>query len=781
MPAVRSRVLEAAFAGAFLAAQAACVASAADVVPAQRAPLTVVLNGVHKGIAVVILRQGDALVSERELSDAGVPLAGAAFVSVDGKRYVSVRSLAPNVVFSIDFANLILKLQADPKLLPRTRTSLGAEDSSRALAAADPSGFVNYSISGDALNPGGGFNGFVQAGAGNAAGLLLASGSYANGLARRGLVAFQAESQSAMHRITVGDEVALTSMLGGSVVLGGIGFTRHFEFQPRYAYFPAADNAVTALTPVTADIYVNGAFLRSVQLPPGQFDLTNLQLPTGANVTQGVLRVASGHISTLSGLIYQARELLAKGVSDYNYHLGFVRPNPFGTDDRYGPLAAMGAYRVGLTDHVTAGARFERTQGTISGGPQIDVGLPLGQVSLESALSGAAGSPGSAFGAAYDVQVGRFAFDLSALTFSAHYATSGLTPDAPRTRSSMQQSVSIPLLKKASLAISHTTSTFSNAPTADQLVAAITTQFRRVGFSLNAERDRGSSVLGAGIGPSRNSWTIGMSTSFNLSPGSSLFVQAVGDGAKSSSMTLSKSAPNGPGFGYIARGSDDQLSGSLSADLNYQTQYADVSALLASGAGRSSAGIVLGGSLIGFKQGLFFSRPVTNSYSLAQVPEFPNLPVFLGEVYQGHTDGRGELVVPVLEGYNENHVVIGELKSALDVIEDAPSADAHHKAYQGIVAPFRIRTVRPIVGHVLMRNESDVIPAFARLILSDAHGQFVTELGSNGQFYLENVPPGSYVAALTARDGLRCEFPLALPDRKQAVSDLGAFSCKALP
>jgi len=786
MAAVRKKVFLAAIAGLLFAANSCRAANAAATIPAspQRAPLTLFLNGVEKAIAIVILRDDDALVTERELADAGVPIGGARYVSIDGKRYVSIQSLAPSVTFSIDTANLILKLQADPKLLPRTTTSLGGENDANRVATADPSGFLNYALSGNTIDPNGSRSGFVQAGIGNAAGLFLASGSYANGLGRRGLISFQSESQQAMHRITLGDEVAESSILGGSAIVGGIGFTRHFEFQPRYAYFPTANISGTALTPVTADIYVNGSFLRSVQLPPGQFDFTNLPLPSGANLTQVVLHDASGNTKTLGGVIYQPRGLLAKGVSDYNYHVGFVRPNPFGNDDRYGSLAALGTYRVGLTEHVTSGIRFERTGNVLSGGPQIDVGLPLGQVSLEGGLSAAEGSSGSAFGAAYDLQLGRFALELSALTFSAHYATTSLTPDAARTRSTLQQSISIPLPKKLTLALSHTTSTFSNAPTADQLVATIAMQLRKgIGFSLNAERDRGSSILGAGFHGLRNTWLIGTSMSFNLSPGSSLFAQALdSDGAKSSSFTLSKSAPNGPGFGYIVRGSGDGGASSASADLNYQTQYADVSALLSSGAGRSSATFVAGGSLIGFKQGLFFSRPVANSYSLADAAGFPNLPIFLGEIYQGHTDRRGALVVPVLEGYGENHLIVGEVKDAPDVMEDQPSAEVHPKAYQGVVVPFAVRTVRAYVGRVVVhRRGAEIIPAFARLFLNDARRQFVSDLGSTGQFYLENLPQGSYAAALTGRDGLKCDFTLALPATKQALANLGAFDCEAAP
>jgi outer membrane usher protein len=766
-----------------LPAAGAAVGDSAD---DQRAPLTLVLNGVEKGIVMAVLRSDDALVTEQELVAAGVPLPGARYVSLSGTRYVSIVSLAPKVTYIIDLANVSLKLQADPALLPRTTTRLNDTVAPRPLATAVPSGFVNYTVSDDALNPTAGASGFVQAGIGDAGGLLLASGSYANGVGRRGLIAFQRESQSNMSRTTFGDEVAATSMLGGSALLAGFGVSRHFEFQPAYAYFPTPGISGTALTPVTADIYVNGSFLRSVQLPPGQFDLTNLPLPTGANLTQVVLHDPSGATTTLSGLSYQSQQLLAKGVTDYNYHVGFLRANPFGDNDTYGPLAALGSYRLGLTDHVTVGARFETTQQMLSGGPQIEIGLPMGQVSFESGWSHSGGAGGNAFGAAYDVQIGRFTLNASASEMSAQYATTSLASNAPRTRSSIEQSLSVPLTKVTSFALSHTTSTFTGAAAADQLSASISTRLRRgVSLNFNAERDRGSSVFGPAAGAPTRSWTIGTSASFNLSPATSLIAQTqAGTGSSSSSLTVSKSAPNGPGFGFVVRGNASGDSGpaqpSVSANLSYQTQYADLSGLLDSAEGSASATFTLSGSLVGFKQGLFFARPVTNAYTLAQVPGFRDFPIFLGDSYQGRTDGRGDLVVPVLQGYTENYVRIGDMTGAIDVMEDQASLDVRPKADQGVVAAFGVRVVRAYAGTVVVRRlGADVIPAFARVVLTAGDRHFTTDLGSEGQFYLENVPPGSYAATLTGGASLGCAFTLTLPAANQAVTELGAFACEA--
>ena len=144
----------------------------------QRAPLTLVVNGVENTVVIAVLRAHDALVTERELRAAGVPLTGASFVDIRAVRYVSIASLAPAITYSVDLANLALQLTVDPRMLPRTSTSFGPDGASRTLATADPSGFLTYSMTSAAYGANRTLNGFFQAGAGDAKRLFLVSGAY---------------------------------------------------------------------------------------------------------------------------------------------------------------------------------------------------------------------------------------------------------------------------------------------------------------------------------------------------------------------------------------------------------------------------------------------------------------------------------------------------------------------------------------------------------------------------------------------------------------------------
>ncbi|MGP6158598.1 MAG: fimbria/pilus outer membrane usher protein [Vulcanimicrobiaceae bacterium] len=739
-----------------------------------------------KGDIVGIVRAADVLMSADDAQSAGVPFPAGAVVAFGGAKYVSLASLAPHATYRLDLSTVTLSVTVDPTLLGGTNVALDGPGEDHAGAArSDPSGLLTYSLTTDAANVGGDATAFLQGGTTVGAGVLSASGSYGSGNVRRGLVSYQMDSEAHLNRLTVGDGLVSSDALGASTVLGGIGVSRHFELQPNYAYFPSPGLDGTVLGPTTADVYVNGSFVRSVQLAPGNFNLSNIPVPTGAGVTQIVLHDALGNSQTLSGAFYQTRALLRKGLSDYDYHLGFVRSSPFGANDVYGPLAAIGSYRFGLSNSLTVGGRFERWAGGVDGGPQLDIGLPMGHLSFESSLSRSFGASGSALAVAYDYFCRRFGLSLSALTESANYATPSLAAGGQRTRSNLRESLTLPLTRTATLALSNITSSSTSQPAEGQLLATLAVQVPRqhTYVSLSAERDSGGSILGLSGPTSTGHWTLGAQASFTVGKTSSLSASASSTaGNTSSTLQFAKGAPNGPGFGYQASATMGTQS-SAAAQLDYHTQYGNVQVLSnASAVEGLATTLTLNGSLVGFKQGLFFSQPVTSAYALADVPGFRGLAVFSGGQRVGRTDGRDAIVVPNLDPYYDNSVGIDPLPDRLDLIEDQATLKVRPRESAGVVVRFSVRQFRAYTGHIVIhRKGKSLVPTFGTLALSRSGHDSSSDLGSQGQFYVENLEPGTYAATVTDADGTACSFQVVLPLGGKAVpvTSLGTIACEA--
>ena len=94
----------------------------------QRAYLELFVNGASKDTVLVYIRAveapDDALVAVEDLSKAGLHGLGGTREVHDGREYVSLRSLGPEIQFRFDAQALALHLVAPPALLERTEIDL---------------------------------------------------------------------------------------------------------------------------------------------------------------------------------------------------------------------------------------------------------------------------------------------------------------------------------------------------------------------------------------------------------------------------------------------------------------------------------------------------------------------------------------------------------------------------------------------------------------------------------------------------------------------------------
>jgi outer membrane usher protein len=144
--------------------------------------------------------------------------------------------------------------------------------------------------------------------------------------------------------------------------MAGVSFSREFGLDPYFTRNPGLHYSGAAATPSTMDVYVNGIFLRRVQLPPGQFELRDLPVPTGSADTRLVLRDAFGREQEITSPFYFTAGLLKMGLQEFSYNLGVERED-FATESwHYGsPVFLDGT--ASATNSLTAGLRLGHPQG----------------------------------------------------------------------------------------------------------------------------------------------------------------------------------------------------------------------------------------------------------------------------------------------------------------------------------------------------------------------------------------------------------------------------------
>lgn len=90
---------------------------------------------------------------------------------------------------------------------------------------------------------------------------------------------------------------------------------------------------------------------------------------------------------------------------------------------------------------------------------------------------------------------------------------------------------------------------------------------------------------------------------------------------------------------------------------------------------------------------------------------------------------------------------------------------------------FAVKRVRRITGTLAVKEGNQAtIPAYGSLTVRAQTGAFESPIGAQGEFYLEDLPPGSHEARIDY--GQRpCRFELEVPNKDQAAIDLGNVTC----
>src|SRR5438093_3737527 len=113
--------------------------------------------------------------------------------------------------------------------------------------------------------------------------------------------------------------------------MGGESVTREFALDPNFVRKPLRRLARAITSQSMLDVYVNGVLVRQEQIAPGPFEVRNLPVANGAGSVSYVVRDAFGRTQEFASPYYASSGVLADGVSEYGYHLGFRRTG-FGTE-----------------------------------------------------------------------------------------------------------------------------------------------------------------------------------------------------------------------------------------------------------------------------------------------------------------------------------------------------------------------------------------------------------------------------------------------------------------
>ena len=146
------------------------------------------------------------------------------------------------------------------------------------------------------------------------------------------------------------------------VPLGGISVSRNYSLQPYRVTRPTGEFTFFLERPARVEIYTNGVRVQQLQLEAGPQDIRNLALSTGTNDIQLVITDELGQVQRLDFATALAGNLLAPGLQQFSYNLGFPTQTLSGQRQYQwdGPQLVL-AHRWGVSPTLTLGGYAQLT------------------------------------------------------------------------------------------------------------------------------------------------------------------------------------------------------------------------------------------------------------------------------------------------------------------------------------------------------------------------------------------------------------------------------------
>jgi len=727
------------------------------------------MNGQRKGESLVLLEGEDAWLPIEALAEYGIQSFEGLRRRQDGREWVSLRSLAPQLRFALDERTLTLDLTVGPALMASGRIDVGNERPAGTLLGDATTGFVNYAAQVDLR---GMASGFGEAGV--SSGPALLSSAFAiqpSGQPVRGISAFTYDLLSRLETLVVGDAVVSAGAIGSSGVVGGVTWARNFRLDPYLVVAPRPSFTAFAATPSTVEVWVNGMMVRQQSIPAGTLDLTNIPVVSGASEVRTVVRDAFGREQVFDLRANMAPSLLAPGLSDFAYTVGFVRNQIESSSIAYGRPVALARHRIGVDDVLTLGGRVEASLDRLMGGPSITVGTIFGQVEAEVVGSVAQGTGGAAGALGWAWSGRRWGGGLRLRGSTTGFATAALDPWQDRSLADLGANFSVVPLDRVSLGMDVTASRWREAGDAGQATFRVSYY---VGEGLTVLASATQSVGGPSPGPSgllSFSWALGNQTTAQASGGAG--TQGAGGSAG-----VARPLPLGPGYGYRVEGDLAEATTRASGLAQYQTGFgryeAQVDQLnaMTTGAVRAAGGIVVAGDRV------FATRPVEEAYALVRVG-VPGVTTYLENQVVGVTDDQGDLLVPSLLARYSNRLSIRAADIPMDYEVGKVEQLVAPFRKGGMVVRFDVTPIRAVVGRLQLAAGAPAAPGGGELVVVQDGTQLRAATSGDGRFFLEGARPGTHVAEVTWRGGT-CRATLSIAERA-GVQDLGKVGCDPQP
>ena len=739
---------------------------------AERAIFQLEVNGATVDDVVVLRVPGDVLVPWDALNRGGVVRLTSPLIRIGATDYVSLASSEPRLKYSVDERDLTLAIVAPPAALAETTVDVSDRAPTGAWYTEETSAYLTYAPSLIDLDQ---FRAFAETGLNSGSMRAMTNASYdqQNHVVRL-LSQWVMSDRENVRELVIGDAYVSTGALGGGAILGGLTFQRNFALDPYLVRVPRLGYQGSVMAPSTVDVYVNNVLVRRVAVAPGQFNLQGIAPLSGAGNVRYVISDPLSRQSDIAFEYYATSSALRPGLSEYAWSAGFLRQK-YGTQSfDYGAPLLLGRYRIGVTNALTLGGRAEVARQRVSGGSEFTLAGRAGELNFASGASVDVDGPvqrGSAMQVGYYYQMRSISLRAVAKFTSRSYSTANLSPNDDRALSEYSASSGISLGRRTSLSAQVGFGISRDLGARGRLSLVQNLQLSNQ-LSLQLLASRTDNRLGD------TQYDAFATLTFNFAGNHSAAVSGhVGSTSGDATASVTKPIIGATGVGYQGSASLGPINRYV-ASVQAQNSRIRAEAAYFNEQGRSHSLVNASGTIVFMEgAGLFASRPIDQSFAVAEVRGVPDAAAYLNNQEVARTNSKGVAFIPNLLPYYGNRIRIDDANLPPDLQVETSEVIVAPPPRGGARVIFESRRLRLVRGRLDPRGLPLSAVQYGTVSVMVDGKTWESPIGAGGEFELDGVPEGRWPARAVGESA--CVFVLNVTRSAKPISSVGRVPCVA--
>jgi outer membrane usher protein len=735
-----------------------------------------ILNEQDKGeFFFVLAPEGDIWMARSDFEQLGLKKGLGKNVQLNGITYVSLKSV-PDLEYRINEEKVSLDVNASPSLFREHDVDSSYTKPYRVVLTGDSSAFLNYSADYDHVEDESVVNVSGELGISSGNSLGISTFNYQKTedteKAVRLMTSLAHNDRNTLQTVTLGDFPSSSGALGSDILLGGISYSKNFSLDPFFLRQPPLKLNGTLKTPSDIEIYMDGTLVRKEKLSPGEFTFQNIPATVGFGRASIVITDVFGREKIITTPYYYSERLLKKGLHEYSYNAGFIREDFGEKDFSYGKAAFMSFHNYGYSNNLKIGYAAEVSSDVLNIGPSVSfLAFDKGIVNAAFAVSSYSGETGYSGALGYRYQSRNFNVGLTLRSDSREYSNLTVKPSDDKAKVFFTGTIGVGGKKTGYLGAEYSNADMYETNTVSRIAVSYNRPLtKRASLFVAASRTKDIETydeifFGIHVYLGRN-----ISASVNYTKKDDADIQR---------LTVQKSQPPGDGFGFRAdlvnTNDIDYANGAVS----YKNSYGLYKMHVTGDERNIDYRVSVAGGIGYIDKSVFLSRPITDSFAKVKVDTLEDVRVYYYGNEVGRTDKNGELIVPNIRSYNDNKISIESQDIPIDYSITSLSRYISPSFRNGSVVEFKVNKIQAITGNLYMIKNGARNPVeFTRLFVH-VNG-VVTEwlVGRNGEFYLENIPPGRH-RGTTVYKGDKCGFDIIIPESTALFLHLGDIECEA--